>query len=153
MVKVSSINSNYNPHFFLLNDKKCIIKNVFNNPSPEDPFDEEILTYKIDDVNIYLAHYITLDTKSFILRRFGRMTQNVICLKLDNNEHFLNMINSNINKIVDYYHDDISTFDKYFIDVQDVKYYENEIKSIKGFFNFHNTNILKNYDVINSKKD
>lgn len=150
LVKVSSINGNNNPHFFLLNDKKCIIKNVFNNLSPEDSFDKEIMTYNINDINIYLAHYFTQDTKTFILRKFGRITGNVLIFNLDNNEHFIKMINTNIDKIVNYLHDDILTFDKYFGVNQDVKYYENNIKYMRDFFTSHNTNNVKNFDVINT---
>lgn len=152
LAKVSSIKTAYNPHFFMLDDKKCIIKNIFNNLSPEDPFDKEILSHEINDVNIYLAHYVVQDTCKFILRRFGRITDNINCLKIKNLEHFIKMLNDNIDKIIDYFHDDISSFDKYFTDIPDVKYYENEIKSIKGFFNSHNSNNVQNLDVLSTTK-
>lgn len=151
-VKVSSIYTNNNPHFFLLNNKKCIIKNIFNNPSLEDPFDKEILPYNINDVNIYLAHYITQDTKTFILRRFGRKTGTINILKINNEEHFINMINNNIDTIVDYLHNDVSTFEKYFDDNSNVKNYKEEIKHIKHFLNMHNANNVKNFDVLNMNK-
>jgi len=149
LVKVNSIMSNNDPHAFNING---ITKNILNEISNESSIDKNLQNYTFKDVNIYIAHYMTQDTFSFIKRRFCRDTQNIdqrvnalnyIDDKNIIKQNLLNYINTNINSIVDYIHGDHDNINM-FLDI-----YRDTLIFIKhNFFKGHNRNDTNNFDLI-----
>ena len=149
IVNLSKIQNLNNPHFFIT--KNGINKNILNELTDESPFEYSMTNYCFKEIDIYIAHYITQDTYSFIYRRFTRNTSHLY-LVLNNINDFndkcitkhnlLNYINDNINTIIGYVHGD-NDDESIFIDIY--RYTFAYIKNV--FFASHNCNEIKNFDL------
>jgi hypothetical protein len=148
LVKVNSIKHNNNPHIFNVNG---ITKNVLNQITVESPFEGYMTNFCFKEIDIYIAHYITLDTTSCVKRRYCRTRpHNIDALVgslnyIDNKSiiktELLKYINNNINRIVDYahgVHDNVGVF---------LSIYKDVLPHIKGFFRGHNKNESNNFDL------
>lgn len=147
LVKVNSIISNTDSHSFFING---INKNLLNKITDVSSFEVEISNALFKDVPLYIAHYITQDTYSFVKRRFGRYifqyadhVKSIEHTKHDviEREKLVNYINDNMNDIVDYVHGDQSDIN-IFLDV-----YREYITWIKSFFDSHNSKDKDNYNL------
>jgi hypothetical protein len=149
LVKVDSIKHYLCAHCFVT--KNGISKNILNEITNETPFEEKLTNYSFKDVNLYLAHYVTQDTATFIRRRYCRITESItnIAEKINYNtdknfikQQLVQYINNNIDNILDYVHgnnDNINLFSNLYADT---------FKSIKySYFKGHNCNDTTNVDL------
>jgi hypothetical protein len=149
LVNVNKIQQNSGAHIFTTING--VTKNILNQITNETPFEYKLTNYTLKDVNIYIAHYMTQDTVSFIKRRFCRSTSNIdnivnglnyIDNKVIIKNDLLNYMNTNISNIIDYVHgdsDDVSIF-------SDI--YRETLYFIKhGIFKEHNCNEINNLDL------
>ena len=103
IVNLNKIQNLYNPHFFTT--KNGITKNILNKLTDESPFEENICNYCFKEIDLYIAHYITQDTYSFIRRRFCRGTTNLFSVvniindKSITKQNLLNYINEENEKL------------------------------------------------------
>lgn len=143
IVKLDSLKSANNPHFFLIKPKKIckdVWNNVYNNVNDS--------LFRIQTGNItcrqqkmlndmdvtYVAHYVIQTTERFVKRRFllnsERITQKLV------------ITSDNINQIIDIVHDtDYNKIHLLKIDDENKK----TLKKIINFYEHHNKNIKLNF--------
>jgi hypothetical protein len=139
LVKVSSVISNNNPHYFILK-KGSLVKNLLNNITSNSSEEPEFQKYKINTSTNkmpYIAHYITQDTTGFFNRRFLRDNST---RHLQYSKEFLEHIKNNKDDVIQILHDNspISPDDKYIV----------ELDKLKDFFNVHNKNNINNLVIV-----
>ena len=137
-----------NPHYPICYQDDFLVKNIKNEITKLNPFEENLIQTEYYNISIYLAHYVVQSTQRFLERRF--LDHNELKLKsfyyqLDTEFPLLkiiNIISKNKHNIIDSIH-----YDKPFIKLLNHPPMREYLNKIKIFFKQHNKNIIDNLDL------
>ena len=124
-----------------------IVKNIFNNIELNDHL-SNIKIFDKNEVNLYLAHYITQSTERFITRRFiqhskCKLEEKIYPLYKDKYkiEDIQKIFKNNKTNLVDYIHDNTSLNNN-------LLEFKEGLLWMKTFFHGHTGNDIINYDLL-----